>query len=159
MSQLWSGSHIRRANSVSTPGSHRTLEPGGVGSFKRAFAPWLCSGGRSMESVSTNNWLPCLTLFISFISCLDLPFPGVQKVENGSPFSAFLQHLLDKKSQLCSHCFIIHRLGTWEDWRSQSRHAGKLDFSFSRLQRNSSDCIFYVILLTNTRTRMHLCGN
>lgn len=36
MSQLWSGSHIRRANSVSTPGSHRTLEPRGRASNRRS---------------------------------------------------------------------------------------------------------------------------
>lgn len=47
MSQLWSGSHIRRANSVSTPGSHRTLEPGGWGGgFKQALTPWLRLRGR-----------------------------------------------------------------------------------------------------------------
>lgn len=64
MSQLWSGSHIRRANSVSAPGSHRTPEPRGRTSNTRS-PPWLCQRGRwtggSRDPAPTHSERSCLS--------------------------------------------------------------------------------------------------
>lgn len=57
MSQLWSGSHIRRANSVSTPGSHRTLEPRGRASNRRSPPDYAWEEGEQ-ESAEFLSQLP-----------------------------------------------------------------------------------------------------